>query len=180
MTMTTIKKPPAKTILTEVLIDLLHKKSFRKISVNELCESAKISRSAFYANFEDKYQLLSYCLSEKAKELDVLMEHHSPQEFFLVMLDFIQKEDWFFSNIFGSDLSEELRDILYEFSNQHFTGILKDKVSMGLVLPGPIDTVASFYVDGLSSMILYWIRSNYKLPKEELASCQYRLLEGIL
>ncbi len=178
--MATIKKVPAKTALMNALEDLLHKKPFQKISVNELCESAQISRSAFYANFEDKYQLLSYCLNTKAEEFNSLMKFHSPQEFLTAMLDFIHKEGKFFYNTFNTNLNEEIREILYHSFDQHFTNALKKKEAQGLVLPGPPEVVSSFYIGGLTNTIVQWIKSNYQIPKSELAACQYRLLKDIL
>lgn len=174
------KKQPAKMSLINTLEILLQKKTFQKISVNELCELAEVSRSAFYANFEDKYQMLSYCLSEKTDELNTLMAQHPPQEFFTVMLDFIQEKDRFFYHTFGADFNEELGEILYQFFNQHFTKILKEKASTGFPLPGPIDAVAAFYIGGLTTMVFRWVKSNYKMSKKELAACQYHLLQDIL
>ena len=52
------KKCSAKDALKASLLDLLQKRSFAKISVYDLCSHASVSRSAFYANFEDKYELL--------------------------------------------------------------------------------------------------------------------------
>lgn len=40
-------KPTARNALIYALTDLLHKKSFPKISVTELCETANVSRSSF-------------------------------------------------------------------------------------------------------------------------------------
>ncbi len=90
------RKTSAKIVLMETLEELLHKKPFQKISVNELCESALVSRSAFYANFEDKYHLLACCLESKTQEANVLLETRSPEEFLTVILDFIQKNNRFF------------------------------------------------------------------------------------
>lgn len=58
--MTTTRKFPAKIALLKSMEELLHHKSFAKISVNELCQHAQISRSAFYANFADKYERTSF------------------------------------------------------------------------------------------------------------------------
>lgn len=173
-------KLSAKTALINTLTDLLHKKSFQKISVNELCETASVSRSAFYANFEDKYHLFSCCLEEHVDELNALMENHSPEVFLTVVLDFFQQEKRFFYNIFGADLDEEVAEKLYQFFEKHLTTILQEKAKQGLVLPGPIEVVTSFYIGGLTSSTFRWIKSNYKLPKEELAACQYRMLKDIL
>ena len=170
----------AKTVLMDTLEQLLHKKAFQKISVNELCETALVSRSAFYANFEDKYHLLACCLESKTAEIDILMETHSPREFLSVILDFIQKENRFFYNTFGAELDPELLEILYAFFEGHLTLFLSGRISEGLTLPVPAEVMSSFYVGGPSSTTLRWIKSNYKLPKEELAAYQCRLLRDIL
>ena len=60
------RKESAKTVLMNTLEQLLHIKPFQKISVNELCETALVSQSSFYANFEDKYHLLACCLESKS------------------------------------------------------------------------------------------------------------------
>ncbi len=75
------RKHSAKRMLMNTFEELLHKKSFQKISVHELCESAQVSRSAFYANFNDKYHLLSCCLQEKTEYFNTLAEQLSPEEF---------------------------------------------------------------------------------------------------
>ena len=174
------RKLSAKTILMNVLEELLHKKTFQKISVNELCESALVSRSSFYANFNDKYDLLARCLESKTEEINRLIETHSPEEFFAITLDFIQKEHHFFYNACAAELDEEILDILYTFFERQFTAILNDQAAKGLLLPGPVEVVSSFCVGGITTSTLRWIKSGYKIPKEELAACQYRLLKGIL
>lgn len=170
------KKSSAKTILAETLKKLLYQKPFQKISVNELCETACVSRSAFYANFDDKYQLFSYCINEQRHILNSLMESHPPKEFLTVMLDYIQSNSKFFYHAFGSSYDEELSEIFYQFFNKQFTAILHEKMQHGMKLSGPVEYVSAFYLGGLNNMILRWIKSNYKISKEELAACQYHLL----
>ena len=178
--MTSAKKIPAKVALENALIDLLRKKTFQKISVNELCEAAGVSRSAFYANFQDKYQLLAHCFQEKMTELDELTKDRAPKDFLMDMLNFVQKHSSFFFHTFGGSANEEMRQILYQFYNQHFTGILEKRTAQGLELPGPVEAVSSFYVGGMTTLLLFWIKSGYKVPKEELAGCLYALLKDVL
>lgn len=177
--MANTSKSSARTVLIHTLIDLLHKKSFPKISVNELCETANISRSAFYANFEDKYHLFSCCLEEQTNNLNALMEEHSAEEFLFVTLDFIQKEKRFFYNIFGADLDEEVAEKLYQFFEKHLTEALKEKSRQGLVLPGSLDIVTSFYIGGLTTSTFRWLKGGCKLSKEEVVASQYYLLKDI-
>ena len=139
-----------KEILARTLFDLLENKPFSKITVNELCEKSDIVRSTFYLHFRDKYELLSYCL------------------------------DQIFYNIFEADANEELVEMFYQFISRYVTQCLEEKMARGALLPGPIECVASFYVSGFVGMTSRWIRSNYRIPKEVLASCQYKLMKDIL
>lgn len=42
---------------------LLELRIFGRLTVNDLCEEAQLSRTAFYAHFKDKYDLLEYWLT---------------------------------------------------------------------------------------------------------------------
>lgn len=46
------------------LSKLLGTKNFSRLTVNDLCEEAQLSRTAFYMHFLDKYDLLKYFLNE--------------------------------------------------------------------------------------------------------------------
>ena len=51
-------------LLSESLLDLLSENKFEDISVTDICEKAMIHRTTFYKHFEDKYQLLKFCVKE--------------------------------------------------------------------------------------------------------------------
>lgn len=46
---------------SKTMFNLLAKKSFETISVNEICEVSNFPRATFYNYFDDKYDLLDYC-----------------------------------------------------------------------------------------------------------------------
>lgn len=56
-------------LLINAFIKLLERKSFDDISVVEICNEAKVSRSAFYDHFKDKYDLFSYSVNVMLGEL---------------------------------------------------------------------------------------------------------------
>lgn len=178
--MTNMKKSSARIIFINTLNDLLQKKAFQKISVNELCENANLSRSSFYANFQDKYHLLSCCFENISKELDEQIAARPPKDFIIVTLDSIQKKSSFFYHAMGSEMDEEVIHIVHHFFNKHMLSFLNHQIADGRTLPGPVEMVSSFYVGGILSSILTWIQSGYKISKEELASCQLNLLKDIL
>lgn len=173
------QKTNAKKQLTAALIELLHKKAFQKISVNELCEAARVSRSAFYSNFENKYQLLAFCLESTTRGVDELLRFSTPEEFYCITLNAIQKEKRLFYNAFSAHLEEETMQILYQFFERHLSSVLQEKISRGAVFPEPLSVVSSFYIGGIVTATADWIKSGYQLSTETVAACLYQLTRDI-
>lgn len=57
-------------VLSEAIFTLLEYRNFCQITVNDLCEQALISRTTFYTHFNDKYDLLKYCLEKLEIKID--------------------------------------------------------------------------------------------------------------
>ena len=174
------EKEEMKMLLAEALKQCMRKVPLEKITVTQIVRTCGTTRQTFYRHFQDKYELLSYCLDETAKELDRLMETHAPKDFFIVLLSSCQEKEKVFYHIFEADLNKELMELFYQFFSRYITLVLDAKLAKGALLPGPVESVAAFYVSGLVGMTLRWIKSNYQLPKETLAACQYRLMKDIL
>ena len=139
-----------------------------------------IVRSTFYLHFQDKYELLSYCLDRISMELEALMKTHETKDFFIVFLTECEKKERVFYNLFETEINEELMNLVYQYISRNITKFLEEKTARGELLPGPVDSVTAFYVSGLVGMTFHWIKSGCKLPKETLASCQTRLMKDIL
>lgn len=69
--------------------------------------------------------------------------------------------------------------MFYQFFSRYISLVLEEKLSKGSLLPGPVESVIAFYVSGLVGMTFRWIKSNYKQPKEVLASCQYQMMKDL-
>ncbi len=59
------------TLLQQAFFKLLTEKPFEKITLKELCDTAMVPRSTFYRYFEDKYDLLGYCLQNFFENMDL-------------------------------------------------------------------------------------------------------------
>ncbi|WP_412518595.1 TetR/AcrR family transcriptional regulator [Staphylococcus simulans] len=57
-----------KRALSESLFHLLSEKLFSTITVNMICDNALVHRTTFYKHFYDKYDLLSYLITNLTKE----------------------------------------------------------------------------------------------------------------
>lgn len=177
--MTDLKKISAREALMNTLAELLRQKPFQKISVNELCKAAHVSRSAFYANFNDKYHLLSCCLERATEPLGSLIDSCPPREFLIYTLEQIQQAGRLFYHAFHSEFDEETMMILYRFFEQHLSDILNQKAAEGMIFPEPLHMVSSFYIGGLVITTLEWIRSGYRESKETVADCLCQLMKGL-
>lgn len=56
-------------LLKNALFELMAKKSFEEIKVNDICNLAMVHRTTFYSHFSDKYELLEYCIKDVEEEL---------------------------------------------------------------------------------------------------------------
>ncbi|MDO5517635.1 MAG: TetR/AcrR family transcriptional regulator [Clostridium sp.] len=54
---------------SETLFDLLGKKKFEDITVNELCNKCNYPRATFYNYFQDIYDLLDYCWENMSRQI---------------------------------------------------------------------------------------------------------------
>lgn len=59
-----------KIIIKNAFLELLEEKSFEEISIAAICERALISRSTFYAHYEDKYKLLEELYEKIEKDFE--------------------------------------------------------------------------------------------------------------
>lgn len=65
---------------SKTMFNLLAKKSFEAISVNEICEISNFPRATFYNYFDDKYDLLNYCWHLLSSQIYVNEPPDSAQE----------------------------------------------------------------------------------------------------
>lgn len=97
--------------LSNTLVNKLTSKPFEKISVNELCNEANYPRSTFYNYFDDKFDLLDYCLSLLVARLD--LKNNVKLELYDTLLtsfdqiyDLMQTEEPFLNQILSLNLAD--------------------------------------------------------------------------
>ena len=79
-------------LLKDQMFELLTKSSFEKLTLTEICAASMIPRSTFYRYFEDKYDLLRYCLQSMTEDMrlteDVVCfkNMESIQDFLLILI----------------------------------------------------------------------------------------------
>lgn len=67
-----------KALLTDALFSLLKEKSYKDITVKELCDAADINRGTFYLHYKDIYDMVEQLEQEVLYELRQLVSAHTP------------------------------------------------------------------------------------------------------
>lgn len=162
--------------LATSLLTLLKTNPFNKITINDVCTEALVSRSAFYANFKDKYDLLSFCLEIFKKNLLEESEEMPFTDHIRNVLEKIQKDVIVFKNLMMINLDVGLAEVI----RNSFLNDLEHNLRMCpkeiLPLPGPIEIIAVYYSSAITNTIMYWVSKNMPYTIDEMATCLATLL----
>ena len=70
-----------KMVLKQSLVTLLQSKPISKISIKEICETADVNRSTFYAHYADQYDLLRQIVQETLENVNEYLANYNFKEF---------------------------------------------------------------------------------------------------
>lgn len=165
--------------LVQALFACLESRSFSKITINDICEEAMVSRSTFYAHFEDKYKLLHFSIQEVERRIFADFHDKTLHETLLVVLENMQRETKTLRNLMIAELDIEV----IEMFRQHFSEIFKARIGkLGILeeLSAPkLEVVASFYAAGVAQTLALWIGKRLPIGIEEMADTLCALLQGL-
>lgn len=169
-----------KRILAAQLMQLLEDRPFKKIAVNDICQSAMVSRSTFYLHFEDKYHLFRYCLEQELDRMETALQEKDIQDFILFTLDALLERKNFYYNTLVVETDQELIDIFQLLFCRFFAARIEERREAGCKIQGPVSIVSAFYAGGITSANIQWIKDKFRISREEMAACQRNLLSPLL
>jgi AcrR family transcriptional regulator len=169
-----------KQIIVTKFLELLEHKQFKKITVIDICKAAKISRSTFYLHFEDKYELLKYCLQQNIEQWKIVSKEKTIEEMILYYLNSILEKRNFYYNTFIAESNTELTDIFQQFLSQFFLERITEKQQREQCFTGPLSIISAFYAGGVICSTIQWMQNGFNIPKEEIANCQRQLLSNLI
>lgn len=161
-------------LLYQTLVDLLKDKPFEEIKVSDICSTALINRSTFYAHYNDKYELLSsYINSLKdalTKELEKNENISTSKEYYMEMiklfLDHIDEKKDVYISVMINNQNSITMDILYDVINNDVTKrIQKDDLNTNGI---PSSIISKFYIGAVLNVGIEWLRNSNKYTKEEI------------
>ncbi len=168
-----------RALLINTMLELLRTKSFAKITVNDICDMAMVSRSTFYAHFEDKFFLLNAVMDEIIERLNHETESADIPSRTHAMLTAVYKESKLFKNIFVNDQSEELQKYFFDHCYTDLMALIQEQKEKGRVFSEKEEVIAAFYAGGISSLLRWWIVAGFPISVDEIAKDQDCMLEPL-
>lgn len=126
------------TLLRIGFFKLLAEIPFEKITLTQICSHSMVPRSTFYRYFEDKYDLLCYCLQTFFEEADVedtilyLKETESAHAFLLKLIRELEANRQTYFKIYSINKDGAFMDILRSFLIQILSEKLKVSEENGI------------------------------------------------
>ena len=164
--------------IQEACIHLVETKTFEKISINDICQEAFVSRSTFYKLYKDKYDVVTTVYKKEIVEAFNELMKLLPE--FDEKLDLIATE-WFFQRFYNH--SKLYRNLLVNSGNDWFINIFIDTCSalakeytkdiMQSISSQMLDYTCYFFASSLAMILKKWLSENCTIPPRELAEYYY-------
>lgn len=157
---------------------LLSEKSYSKITVQEIIDTANVGRTTFYAHFETKDDLLKALCEELfghiiSSALDCTHTHglysdrNAPESVFCHLLQHLQEDENNILELLSCESSElflrYFKDSLNELIQNQF---VKQKGKSNTDIPQ--DFLVNHISGSFVEMVLWWIKGHMKQTPEEL------------
>lgn len=162
------------------LFSLLEKNSFQRVTVNDICQQAMVSRSTFYAHFDDKYALLRSALEELSALLERENGSGGVREQLVHLLHMMRDRRQVFKNLFQSGADEELNRLVSGFYQLNFTRAIE--MVQGHDASSEISPamLSAFCAGGVINTIRLWVSQGFKDSVETVVDQQMLILGRLL
>ncbi len=168
---------------SDTMFDLLRKKPFEKITINEVCIQAGFPRATFYNYFDDKFDLLDYCWIVIGQQLRLEEFKEVPEQdalyiYFDRIYDFLSQSNNAIEDTMLVNREDGfLRKSLVLFVEKSVLSMLElAEATQGYEVPH--DILAQHFSNVLVLVFKWWFLEQHAMTKEEGHQLLDRLLYG--
>lgn len=163
------------------LKNLLLKKPFDKITINDIAEDCGISRMTFYYHFKDIYDLVEWACEEDAKKiLEGKDDYKTWTQGFLNLFEEVLKNKPFILNVYRSVGREQVENYLYERVYDLLLNVIEEKAQGMTVRDEDKEFIADFYKYAFVGLMLDWVKNGMKEDPHKIVKKVEFLLSGSL
>lgn len=167
-------------LLCNSLFELLQKKSFEEIKLNEICKRSMVHKTTFYNHFSDKYDLLKYALTELQKELVDEINSNDKEdiiEYYCMIAKIYMKHIKENYKLYSSLITYNKDSISMDIFFNNFKSDVESKLKKQNVLI-PVNYISNYYVSAVFAVVLEWFKRGMKESEDTMIS-YIKLLIGI-
>lgn len=157
--------------LYKTLLNLLEKKSFEDITVNDICEEAMVSRSTFYSYFDDKYALVTFSLNRERESLEIVAGENI-EENLLKLLYRLKEKKIVYKNLLLAQTNRELNRMIIDHISSFVVGAFDDGID-----EVELSITTTFYSTGIAGIVIWWIEKNFPISEGELAKYIFKIIK---
>ena len=163
--------------LREALTDLLKAKPLDKISIQELCDLAMISRGTFYNYFYDKYDLLNYDWTQLQLIIDPKFTHPDLEKadykkyihlFLKNLIHYLSKERETFQMIMAHNSDSVFSINMHEYMAEQILLRLEEAIIPTDRASIPLALLARVYASTIITVGKWWLQSGTDYTEEEV------------
>lgn len=161
--------------LIKSMVTLLGRQNFGKITVNDLCEEALVSRATFYAHFKDKYDFLNYWLIDLGKNFTNSICKFTSEQMELKANQFVSENSKIILNLIDGADSEVL-DLIYDFISY----IISTSNEKNSETNFNHTVLNKFCAAGVVNLLLWQVKSKSPLEIQPLNTYFFEMLKCIM
>lgn len=163
------------------LKNLLLKKPFDKITINDIAEDCGISRMTFYYHFKDIYDLVEWACEEAAKKiLEGKDDYKTWTQGFLNLFEEVLKNKPFILTVYRSVGREQVENYLYKIVYDLLLNVVEEKAQGMTVRDEDKEFIADFYKYAFVGLMLDWVKNGMKEDPHKIVKKVEFLLSGSL
>lgn len=173
-----MRKTNTKEKITSSFEILLKTNEFDSITLNDIINTAGVSKASFYRHFKDKYELLEYKWKD---ELYNLVSYNSfPSSIssnYIIFVTYLFENKNFFMKVLKTEGQNSFEATFPLACKKVFEGMYYKKHK---TVPDEIISITELYCMGLAAYYRQWALRNFKESPEYIAKTAYEAIPEIL
>lgn len=154
-----------KQALGDSMRTLMRENTFDKVTVDDICSLAKVSRRSFYRHFKDKYELLTWIYHENYFSKIIYHDDWVAWDYFPGVCEYCYADREFFKNAIQVDGQNSVREYWREFLRP----LLMHDFKGTFLTEDSAEFYISWTTDALFDYMYEWIKESDCMPPREFA-----------
>ena len=158
------------SLIYYALIQLLHEKSLNQITVQDICERAKISRSGFYLHYVDKHDLIEKYIENIMKVgTETLLSNIGNSILPHEILNFFNSDGKLLALLISDNGSLDVQKMILSLLVENAKSVLLTNMNIKMESDTELRYLICYLSNASFGVVQEWVNSGQKESPEELA-----------